>query len=1330
MWRTTEQARLRGSPSGCSPSDFALLKHRRPWRRNGCSSGARSEPTDPACFRWNGFLLFRSSVRWRSPTGPAHGARIPSQVQTGGDTMREAGPILGYAGLPALLAVVVLLPLVSSDGPTAPAAAPPPQAAGDAGDPSPPVEAPASFRRGRELIERITGGPCCGENGPDRVRTLIALLPDPDQSSLDWTYDSSLSAIRRALEAAGYTSDRSWFPDFDALVARAGDGDGPLVPQPEAEPAVLVFRGDHGGSTRDLALVYVVGEVPTTGVHKEALRAALTEAAVLEGGDTLRVLGPTFSGSVPSLRAVLEDPLRALPEGLDRFHLRVISGSATSHRNLDLLTRELRSPFDTVSYSATVHTDEAFRVALETRVLEPLGLMGSEVALLTESNTGYGAALRPGEGSGETTSAASMNEDAGPHSLSHAVAIPFPLNIAALRAEYDRHPADTVEGGFRLPGRASRIPLTLQLRSRPLEVPPARSGLTAPSVDIALAEILRTLRAHRIKAVGILASDVRDKLFLAELIRRYLPDALLFTYEGNILFLRPELARRLRGMVVVSTYPLILENAVWTGTPTQYLAFPGEGALGVFNAALVLLDKPDLVYQYRPPGAAGVPADTIRPPVWITSVASGNFQPLAVAIPRTDVEVAPTAPIGVPARLQEGAGQADGPDDEHTRSHEVAHAHPGGLLSGLAFVVILLTGLLLLVSLVLSVFPQSRERLEEPSPHAGGRNGTSGRAEESRIDRWTNRWKGVPLVLVRGAVLPRGVVRSVDWEVPDHLGWRVLDTVAVAVALLAFLAPVAYLSGLPAPWEDVHHPLRTWTGWIAVALLASYLALLAVWLACNIWTRGHRDLAPFVDLIPHTLAAVLGALGLLYCVQVTRLSGEGGRWASGADGSVALGLYRFRTLHLESATSGLLLFLLASIAIVVVAVWHHNRRSILHGERPPLEYLAPDPSGAGSGDARSAHHWPRVRQQLGIPMGRIRKHLRGAIGVPRVAVILAVALAPVGLVLLLWWPGWAVPDDPLLPVASFRTLDDLALEGGGWAATTRVLWVGLGMGFGFTAVVALHLVLVWHPFRRFLHVMAALPAAPALDRIPDRLRTLGRLHLFDPPADNLGEAQAETGHEAVWKLAGELWDTESFTVVREALDSRLPAPPEPGSPGGSAASLRLMVQALGSVWDHRPELAMLGIDRPTKGGDAEGLVRWARKAELVVAIEVTRYVGWVLRNLRRIALLLLFIILWTTAYLEAMPFPHHAAMTVFFIVLSVLGVAAVISIMAHLSQDDVLSRINGTPPGKIAWRSSSLLSAMVFVMLPVLGLLGTEIEPIGRVLFGWVGYVLRALGAG
>ncbi|HSR42202.1 MAG TPA: hypothetical protein VLL48_08525, partial [Longimicrobiales bacterium] len=177
-------------------------------------------------------------------------------------------------------------------------------------------------------------------------------------------------------------------------------------------------------------------------------------------------------------------------------------------------------------------------------------------------------------------------------------------------------------------------------------------------------------------------------------------------------------------------------------------------------------------------------------------------------------------------------------------------------------------------------------------------------------------------------------------------------------------------------------------------------------------------------------------------------------------------------------------------------------------------------------------------------------------------------------------------------------------------------------------------------------------------------------------------------------------------------------------------SLSTLIRVLRRAWREHPELVLLGAESGAGAGEPSELERWVRDAELVVALEVTRYLGWVLSNLRRICLIMLFSIVWTTAYLEVMPFPHHALMTAVFIGLATLGVAGVIGVMAYLSQDDVISRINGTPPGKITWRSSSLLSAMAFVMIPVLGLLSTEVEPVGRLFFGWIGDILRVLSVG
>ena len=78
----------------------------------------------------------------------------------------------------------------------------------------------------------------------------------------------------------------------------------------DAQPGVMLFRK----AADTLSLVYLVGEIPTAGVHVAALNAALEERWTLlgryggppvdeRGFHPVRVLGPSFSGSSTSPRS-------------------------------------------------------------------------------------------------------------------------------------------------------------------------------------------------------------------------------------------------------------------------------------------------------------------------------------------------------------------------------------------------------------------------------------------------------------------------------------------------------------------------------------------------------------------------------------------------------------------------------------------------------------------------------------------------------------------------------------------------------------------------------------------------------------------------------------------------------------------------------------------------------------------------------------------------------------------------------------------------------------------------------------------------------------------
>jgi hypothetical protein len=499
-----------------------------------------------------------------------------------------------------------------------------PQAGGGPATRQPsPAPVPAEFRRGQELLEGFLDRKIAPQSKPGAAArcdaaheecatldVLIATLPDPYDSHMDWAYDGQFESVRRAFERAGYVIDRFWMPGRGDS-ASVAEG---RVPARDVQPGVVLFRA-AGGQSPTLRLLYVVGEMPTRGVHTGALRTALAERRRLLryfGADStapVRVVGPTFSGSAPSLARVLSDTAWAGK----RFE--VVSGAATSDATRGILDQPPR-----VRFSATLNPVSALEAVFQREVRRGLNIKAEQVAVLRETSTLYGRSVGRSDDS--------------------TLVVPVPLNISGMRAQYEAHPGG---GGGDVPPqeqlplgrREARIPLPLQDDPRPREDPVVASQLTAPTVEIAIDEIVRTLREHRVRLVGLQFTDVRDKLFLAREIRQRMHEVQFYTFGSNALLLRPELAGYLRGTLVVSSYPLLLENQWWAPKPasgrSERIAFASEGAEGVYNAALVQLGADSSLVEY---GMSGPSGDSIgRPPVWITAVGTGSFVPVTYSRP-------------------------------------------------------------------------------------------------------------------------------------------------------------------------------------------------------------------------------------------------------------------------------------------------------------------------------------------------------------------------------------------------------------------------------------------------------------------------------------------------------------------------------------------------------------------------------------------------------------------------------------------------------------------------------------------------------------------------
>ena len=474
---------------------------------------------------------------------------------------------------------------------------------------------------GADLVSAFLGKPI-DTSGATRIDVVIVSIPDPISSHLDWSYDAQLESVRRAFERDGYLVDRFWLPwrqPLDSASVSIATAD--ALPGARV-PGVILFR-KSSGLTSDLRLVYVVGEVPTFGVHKAALREALNERARLlarmQMPDTvIRIVGPAFSGSSRSMRLAIDgwrDSTR------NSTPIRIVTGGASDFGNLAMLSGP------GLSFTSTVHTSARLVDAALTLLVDKLAIKQSEVAFLIEGSTQYGAGAQQVKDSTDKQQKSDTTD--APLSVS------FPLSISSLRAQYARHPGDqTTSKAEGAAAKASpRLPLDTREPASLTESPRNLSQLTPSATEIMFLQLERTLLSHRIRAVAILATDIRDQLFLAFELRKRLPDLQLVFIGSNSLLLRGEYADALVGSFVISTYPLFSENQFWdlTKNDNERFAFMSDESEGTFNALLHQLGADSAMAEYITPMLHDRIPHGRRPPVWYTVIGRDAFYPLALA---------------------------------------------------------------------------------------------------------------------------------------------------------------------------------------------------------------------------------------------------------------------------------------------------------------------------------------------------------------------------------------------------------------------------------------------------------------------------------------------------------------------------------------------------------------------------------------------------------------------------------------------------------------------------------------------------------------------------
>jgi hypothetical protein len=1116
------------------------------------------------------------------------------------------------------------------------------------------------------------------------LKVLIAALPDPYDSHLDFAHDVNLEAIRRAFETSGFVIDRFWLPSArDSLGVEHG-GESARMALREVEPGVVLFRHSNPSEAR-LRMLLLVPELPTRGVDKAALLEALRLRTSLLGfreppllvdpSEPVRIIGPSFSGSSLSLQLVLR-AWRASPEGHDQ-RVQIVSGTATSPGNLQTLNR----PEFGLSFSATINSDASLERMRDSILLGPLGLRRAQVALLRESSTQYGQALTDDRGGpGRTADATSM------------VVLSFPMSISSLRSEYERVPSSRTDDQ-RLPGvtEAPRLPLDLLDPARPKEDLPVTSRLSAPALDLVLDEVARTLVRRRIRMVGLLATDVRDKLFLGDEIRRRVPDVQFFTYESNVLYLRSDRTSALRGMLVFSTYPLLLQNQrADSGSRTELRTFASDGAEGVYNATLVQLGDASEVLDYRS-GRNSAP----RPPVWLTTVGNGTFLPVA----RMTVT---------------------GPDTGYLFTCAACTAPGNRAWPGIAFLPLaafLLASLGLLVAAFSSLLGdrQLYQRLAGETL-----NGEAETLMEGSLALHDRLYSVLRLIAMGGTFQAAAIP-----------AFRVFAASHVRNSLSLLIGGVSACIGiwaLGSGTRSIYRMMRRYgaAGWQFVRY-GPWIDATARWNAR----------------LEFTARTAVGLFGVMYLVLSLWLSADIVRLA--LDPSVGFWLFLQRAGEIDSMVSPVLPLMLGGLGYAVWSTWHLHRVALLRNRTTFEDACAPE---VAPRDVVRKTVGTALRDDLrraARTMGRIRERLFQVVPSPWALAILA-GFACLGTWL---WPQFGQSLESVTLVSAignlssfdwlFRTTVLAMLFAIAWGAF-RMLTVWSGLRQVLEAFAAMPIVPAFErlPSRLARLTRLTLPGL-ATRTSTGMVADLQWLHLQriyqlrrGQILGALGDDRAALAAEIEQLMQGDAVQHVSLGVSgRRALAERFRSLHavlrelwrlEP-----SEADLGALEQALGKEFDKpessNPAATTLRIRR----GFAGPVGLWLRAAEEYAATRMVEYTEWVVRSLRLLAGFLVLSLVLATLLVASYPYHPQSLLRALLLMVLLGAVGSLLLVLVQMNRDEVLSRIARTEPGRLTWDFSFVLHLAAFVAVPLLTLLSSEFPALRGLLFAWVQPVVQML---